>query len=124
MCPGWTLFRWRARRDLNLPIADLPGAIVDYAPSEHFEKIRSIIGREEQYRRDALHVDSAFKSNCSIFVTRDSDILKHKTQLLDLLGIQFFDPKSELHELELLICPIESDSRASRSKDESSEIVP
>jgi hypothetical protein len=88
-------------RDLNLPIKDLPGTIGDYKGSEHFEKILAILGRE--HRRDALHVDSAFKSRCAIFITRDSDILKHKVQLLGLLGIRFFDPDVELHVLEMLI---------------------
>ncbi len=88
-------------RDLNLPIKDLPGTIGDYKGSEHFEKILAILGREQ--RRDALHVDSAFKSRCAVFITRDSDILKHKAQLLDLLGIRFFDPGVELSDLELLI---------------------
>jgi hypothetical protein len=89
--------------DLNLPIRELPGAISNYEASEHFDEILSIIGREQQYRRDALHVDSAFKSRCSVFITRDSDILKHKAQLLGLLGIRFFNPDIELRELELLV---------------------
>ena len=90
-------------KDLNVPVMDLPGAIADYEASEHFEKILSIIGREQQYRRDALHVDSAFKSRCSVFITGDSDILEHKAQLLDLLGIRFFDPDDELPDLTQLI---------------------
>ncbi len=88
-------------RDLNLPIMDLPGPMGEYKGSEHFEEILSILGRE--HRRDALHVDSAFKSQCSVFITRDSDILEHKMGLLDLCGIRFFDPDIELRDLELLI---------------------
>lgn len=90
-------------RDLNLPITELLGTIADYAASEHFEKIVAIIGREQQYRRDALHVDSAFKSGCSAFITRDSDILNHKAELHDLLGIRLFDPDTELPELKLFV---------------------
>lgn len=96
-------------RDLNLPIHDLPGTIGDWKPSEHFEEIRSIIGKEQQYRRDALHIDSAVKSGCLVFVTRDSDILKHKARLQDLLGIAFFDPKGELYDLEIFIQPCKSE---------------
>jgi hypothetical protein len=70
----------------------------NYKGSEHFEKILAILGRE--HRRDALHVDSAFMSRCAAFITRDSDILKHKVELLDLLGISFFDPDVELRDLE------------------------
>lgn len=88
-------------RDLNLPIRDLPGSFSDYRGSEHFKEILAILGRE--HRRDALHVDSAFKSLCVGFITTDSDILTHKAQLLDLLGIRFFDPRVELRDLEALV---------------------
>jgi hypothetical protein len=77
-------------RDLNLPIKDLPGVLADYSGSVHFSEILSIIGGSN--RRDALHVDSAFKYGCSVFITHDTDILNHKTELKNLLGIRFFDP--------------------------------
>jgi len=89
-------------QDLNLPIEDLPGTIADYSGSEHFDEICSIIGREAQYRRDALHIDSAFNHGCSAFVTQDSDILNHKTELERLLGIRFFRP-SEWTDLEQFV---------------------
>jgi hypothetical protein len=88
-------------RDLNLPIKDLPGSFSDYKGSKHLDEILAILGRE--HRRDALHVDSAFKSGCAAFVTTDSDILNHKVKLSSLLGIRFFDPRVELRDLELLI---------------------
>jgi len=88
-------------RDLNLPIKDLPGALSDYKGSEHFEEILAILGT--QNRRDALHVDSAFKSGCAAFITTDSDILNDKAKLSSLLGVRFFDPRVELSDLELLI---------------------
>jgi hypothetical protein len=75
-------------RDLNLPIASLPGTISDYSGSEHLSEIVSTIGKSN--RRDALHVDSAVKSGCSAFITEDSDILQHKAELEILLGIKFF----------------------------------
>lgn len=80
-------------RDLNLPIGDLPGAPADYAGSSHFREILSILG--PQNRRDAMHIDSAFKSGCSAFVTRDSDILRYRKGLEDLLGIRFFHPDED-----------------------------
>ncbi len=88
-------------RDLNLPIMHLPGAIADYSGSGHFDQILSILGPE--HRRDALHVDSAFKSGCSAFITQDSDILKRKARLESLLGIRFFHPDAELSHLEQFI---------------------
>ncbi len=87
-------------QDLNLPIKDLPGIIADYSASDRFDEILSIIGCSN--RRDALHVDSAFKHGCSAFVTRDSDILNHKTELERLLGIRFFHP-DEWSDLEQFV---------------------
>jgi len=87
-------------RDLNLPISDLPGLISDYNGSVHLHEILTIVGHEN--RRDALHVDSAFKSRCAIFITTDSDILQHKEQLKALLGIRFYHP-SELADLDRLL---------------------
>jgi hypothetical protein len=95
-------------RDLNLPIRTLPAAIENYKGSQRFEQILSILGREN--RRDALHVDSALKSGCLVFITQDSDILKHKAQLQDLLGIRFFHPDVDLGDLEVVIA---SDSGSS-----------
>jgi hypothetical protein len=77
-------------RDLNLPIASLPGTIADYSGSRHLTEIVSTIG--ESNRRDALHLDSAVRSGCSAFITDDSDILQHKAQLEILLGIKLFSP--------------------------------
>jgi hypothetical protein len=88
-------------RDLNLPINDLPGSISEYKGSERFQEILAIVGHEN--RQDALHIDSAFKSQCVVFITTDSHILQHKVKLLRLLGIQFFDSRIELLDLELLI---------------------
>jgi hypothetical protein len=83
--------------DLNLPINELPGTIADYSGSIHLAEILSILGGQ---RRDALHVDSAFKQGCLAFVTPDKgDILKHKTELERLLGIRFFHP-NEWSDLE------------------------
>jgi hypothetical protein len=96
--PGYATPSGAQIRDLNLPISDLPGMIADYSGSAHFGEILSIVGH--QNRRDALHVDSAFKSGCLAFITRDSDILDHKTRLEGILGIRFFDPDTEPNDLE------------------------
>jgi hypothetical protein len=70
--------------------------------SSLFAEILSVIG--PQHRRDALHVDSAHKSGCPIFVTVDSDILGRRNQLQELLGIQFFHPDDDRDELNREIC--------------------
>jgi len=56
-------------QDLNLTIQELPGALEGYRASEHLPEILQILGA--QNRRDALHVDTAFKNGCSAFVTHD-----------------------------------------------------
>ena len=85
-------------RDLNIPTKDLPGSWTDYSGSVHLEMIRSTLG--PQHRRDALDVDSAFKSGCAAFITRDSDILDHKGQLESFLGIKFFHPEIDRDALQ------------------------
>jgi hypothetical protein len=75
--------------------------MADYRGSVHLSTICSILGA--QHRRDALHVDSAFKSSCAAFVTRDSDILKHRPRLENLLGIKFFHPSEDHHALCTLL---------------------
>lgn len=84
-------------KDLNVPIGELPGSFKDYSGSAHLGEIVSIIGAN--HRRDALHVDSAYKSGCSAFVTRDSDILKHRRALEEVLQMCFFHPDDDCDEL-------------------------
>lgn len=55
--------------------------------SDLYPRILAIVGNAN--RRDALHVDSAYKSGCRAFVTRDSDILAHRIELRSLLSIEF-----------------------------------
>jgi len=80
-------------RDLNLPYRDLPGTFEDYAGSPLLEAILRIIG--QQNRRDALHLDSAHKSDCTAFVTVDSDILGYRAELGELLGMYLFHPVAD-----------------------------
>ena len=91
-------------RNLNLPIKELPGSFADYSGSAHFEEIISIVGRNN--REDGLHIDSAFKHGCSIFLTKDKqDILAHKKELRRRLGIRFFHPDDWRWRLQsLLLC--------------------
>ena len=59
--------------------------------SAHWREILKIVG--SQNRRDALHVDSAYKTGCFCLVTRDSDILKVRKQLHTLLNLNIFSPE-------------------------------
>lgn len=89
--------------DLNMPIAELPGTIGDYASSPKFSDILAIIGSE--HRRDALHLDSAYKSGCAAFLTRDSDILNHRVPLQHLLELQILNPDVDEASIIALAAP-------------------
>lgn len=79
--------------DLNLTYSELNCTYGDIKGSEMLPKIIEIIG--PNHRRDALHVDSAHKSQCRAFVTRDTDILKHSGRLEQLLGIRIINPDTD-----------------------------
>ena len=73
----------------NFTLETLPGALEDYKGSEKCPAIERVVGREN--RVDILHLDSAFKSQCSSFLTRDkNDILFNKAFLEELLGMRIF----------------------------------
>jgi len=88
-------------RDLNLTYGELKCRYDDFQGSELFEQVLEIIG--PQNRRDALHVDSAYKSKCRALVTRDSDILKHRSRLETLLGLRVLNPDADHDELVELL---------------------
>ena len=58
--------------------------------SEHWNEILRLIGIEN--RRDALHVDSAYKTGCICLITKDGDILKVRHELTALLKLNIFSP--------------------------------
>ena len=84
-------------RDMNVTWDEAKFAWDDCGGSQHFAAIRRVIGPE--HRRDALHVDSAFKSGCACFVTVDQDILARRQKLESLLGIRFFHPGEDEAQL-------------------------
>ena len=80
--------------DLNLPIGDMKFSIGEMVESDKHVEIERIIGRSN--RRDVLHIDSAYRSGCVCFFTRDrGDILAKRTELESLLGIRFFHPDDD-----------------------------
>ncbi|MCL5406004.1 MAG: hypothetical protein M1398_04675 [Deltaproteobacteria bacterium] len=73
--------------DCHLRWNEIDSAWDDLKASDKYESIRKIIGRP---RRDALHIDSAFKAGCRAFLTRDKkDILTKARELEELLDIKF-----------------------------------
>ena len=74
----------------------------DFPHSQHFDRILAIVGNDS--RPDALHIDSAFKEGCRLFVTTDkTDILSNKDELEALLGIRFTHPDYVEDELKRLL---------------------
>jgi hypothetical protein len=60
--------------------------------SEKYKAIFEIVKKID----DSLHLDSAYKSQCKYFLTRDdSDIIRNKNELEKILGLKIFDPIEE-----------------------------
>ncbi len=75
---------------------DMPGTFGDYVVSDKHASIEKIVGVGGQHRRDVLHLDSAYKSGCSCFLTGDkTDILANREALSELLGLRFFHPNDD-----------------------------
>lgn len=79
--------------DMGVNWEQIPVGFEKIAASEKFDEILKIIGR--QNRRDALHVDSAYKTGAACIVSNDRHILDVGTKLRDLLGLQVFSPTDE-----------------------------
>lgn len=88
-------------RDLNVTWGELSGTWADCTGSEHLSEIIEIVGR--QNRRDALHVDSAYKTGCAAIVTADRDILDHKSELEVVLRLRIFHPEHDKDALRRFI---------------------
>jgi len=88
-------------RDLNTTWEELGGTWEDMKGSEHLTEISRIV--DPSNRRDALHLDSAYKTGCAAFVTVDRDILDHRDELEQLLSIRIFHPELDKTELDRFI---------------------
>ena len=88
-------------RDLNTTWDELTGTWDDFKGSEHLNEIMRIIGPGN--RRDALHVDSAYKTGCAALVTVDTDIQDHQRELEALLRLRNFHPENDREELRRFI---------------------
>jgi hypothetical protein len=69
--------------DSSVPIGSM-------TQSEKFQDILRIVGKDNEF--DARHLDSAYKSGCSCFLTPDKrDISKKSAELEVLLGLKVFN---------------------------------
>jgi hypothetical protein len=81
----------------HAPLAEAHWPLAEFKGSEKLAQIRQILGKRT--RRDALHVDSVYKSGCDAFMTRDSRHILAKAQALEeLLGMKFFHPDGQWEE--------------------------
>lgn len=96
----------------NAKLADLKHVLLaeahwrfpDFNGSKKLDQIRQILG--PRTRRDALHVDSAYKSGCAVFLSRDRKHILAKAQELEqLLGMRFFHPDDQWYDfLKFIKC--------------------
>ena len=68
----------------------------DYSPTEKYEQVIQIIGKNN--RRDCIHFDVAIKNKCHFFLTEDKDFLQKRDQLEVLSCVEIFDPSKHLDE--------------------------
>ncbi len=93
-------------RDLgHITIDEMDFSIDAISKSSAYDKILSIVGSRN--RIDALHIDSAYKSRCRAFFSRDSKhIIRNREALHDATGIRFFHPDSDWTEFIIFLsCP-------------------
>ncbi|MFH1461702.1 MAG: hypothetical protein ABIF12_02030 [bacterium] len=63
----------------------------DYIGSEKLLEIKKIVGLGDDNRRDCLHLDSAYKTGCNIFLTSDKkDIWINRSKIKNLIVIEIF----------------------------------
>jgi len=78
----------------HLRLAEAHWRFSDFNGSEKLDQIRQILG--PRTRRDALHIDSAYKTGCAAFLSRDcGHILAKAHELEQLLGMRFFHPDDQ-----------------------------
>jgi hypothetical protein len=79
--------------DMTCWTADSTIRISDMRESDRYSEVLRCVGGNNW--RDALHLDSAYKSKCRAFLTRDKGISKRKQQLESILGLRIFDPDKD-----------------------------
>ncbi|MBI4488953.1 MAG: hypothetical protein HY694_07690 [Deltaproteobacteria bacterium] len=81
----------------NLTWDTLPGVWDDYKGSEKYNLIAAVVGKDN--REDAMHLDSAYKSGCQCFFTRDkADIYSKRKTLEGLLGMKVYHSDEDWEE--------------------------
>ena len=82
----------------NLTWETIPGTWCDYTESDKYQEIVNIV-KIENKRVDILHLDSAYKTGCEVFITNDKDdIYAHRKELEESLNLRIFFT-TEINEL-------------------------
>lgn len=85
---------------------DMGGSLDDYSScsldeidiSPKYSYLQKIIGKHNV--KDIQHLDSAYQTRCSIFLTSDcDDIYNKRTHIYSILGIKVFNPQKDACEL-------------------------
>lgn len=76
----------------------------EHCGSSHYEALLDLITHnskktKEALRRDVLHLDSAYKTGCCIFITSDKDIFSKRLEIEILCNIKVFQSHKESKEL-------------------------
>jgi hypothetical protein len=88
--------------DSTFSTADDTTTRISDCESDMFVPIRDIVGGQNEF--DIRHIDSAYKTGCRYFFTRDkTDILRWRSELHSLLGITFLHPDEDLSEFLRLL---------------------
>jgi len=77
--------------DMKFPWSYYTASWSDYKGSDQYQLILDIVGKEN--RKDAMQLDTAYKSRCHYFFTSDkSDICSKREKLEELLGFKIYHP--------------------------------
>lgn len=72
----------------------------DFQGSPLYPEIKALIGIGPENRRDVLHFDSAYKTDCKVFLTSDKgDIWSKRAALEALTGIKIFCTSIESEDI-------------------------
>ena len=79
--------------DITHVTIDSTMRISDCGETDMYSRIIDIIGNHEF---DARHIDTAYKNNCDVLLSRDKDdVIGHTSALRELLKIEFLHPDDD-----------------------------
>ncbi len=91
-------------RDCNTTWEESDFTWQEHSESDLFLSLKEIVEYDskkspEALRRDVLHLDSAYKTGCSVFITSDTDISSKSEKIESLCGMKIFRSSIQSKEL-------------------------